>query len=757
MLANAHLGHDNRRAVSLFQTILAEADMRDAWIGLASAYLGLGDANQAVDALGQAMRRHVCGPGIAPLADAIARAAGLSGWDVPVDEVAIGRVEGFVEAWQGGLRGWAAHPGNLEAKPVLILRDASGRAVRRIVCSGEGPDIGRYHSLLRPRRFRVSAGALDGILGPLRVIGQDGRDLLGSPLVPNPPARTVAVPIKPVDRTRRPGRVHVVRWDTPDAVNIAIAAFPDRDVVLLHGDVVLPPDGLRRLKKAAYAASDIGIVTPLLATSPDRASERDRLARQANRSGLIEIPFATEPCVFIKRSCLEEVGGFDGGRFAQGHGAGIDFSLRARDLGWRHVTLPSLVVGYDGEPERRPARDFLRARDARVLRGLHPGYDDLATSAVSNRHLAAARRRLDIARWRALSAPGQRSVVLITHAHGGGVARRVQDAANALRAGGFRPIVVRAPGTIDDGEEGRFADLRFDLPDELAALSRFLRAEEPHWVEVHHTLGHSPAIYEAVRRLKVPYDVHIHDYAWICPRISLVDDRYRYCGEPDLAGCETCIARNGSLTGETIAVGALRRRSGRFLANARRVVVPSTDAAIRPRRYYPGLRTDIVPHGADAGFPRRDPPPGVARVCVLGGIGPHKGFDVLLDCARDAVARNLALEFVVVGDTTGDEDLLATGRVHITGTYRPDEAVELVEEQGATIGFVPSVWPETWCLTLTELWQAGLPVVAFDLGAQAERIRATGRGRVLPLGLPASAINDAIMTAIAQLWRERDI
>jgi hypothetical protein len=39
-----------------------------------------------------------------------------------------------------------------------------------------------------------------------------------------------------------------------------------------------------------------------------------------------------------------------------------------------------------------------------------------------------------------------------------------------------------------------------------------------------------------------------------------------------------------------------------------------------------------------------------------------------------------------------------------------------------------------------------LYTIAFDLGAQAERIRATKRGRVLPLGLPASRINDSLLS-----------
>ena len=147
-----------------------------------------------------------------------------------------------------------------------------------------------------------------------------------------------------------------------------------------------------------------------------------------------------------------------------------------------------------------------------------------------------------------------------------------------------------------------------------------------------------------------------------------------------------------------------------------------------------------------------DPPPvprvdGTVLVCVAGAIGLHKGFHVLLACARDAKKRALDLSFVVAGTTIDDQRLIDTGRVFVTGPYRPEEAVALIRAQGATLALLPSIWPETWCLGLTELWRAGLRVAAFDIGAPAERIRRTGRGFLLPLGLSPRAINDALLNA----------
>ena len=68
------------RAAALFAAISAETDVREAWLGLATARRRLGDATGAAEALAAALRRHVPDPGFAALADAIARDAGAPGW-----------------------------------------------------------------------------------------------------------------------------------------------------------------------------------------------------------------------------------------------------------------------------------------------------------------------------------------------------------------------------------------------------------------------------------------------------------------------------------------------------------------------------------------------------------------------------------------------------------------------------------------------------------------------------------------------------
>jgi GT2 family glycosyltransferase len=567
---------------------------------------------------------------------------------------------------------------------------------------------------------------------------------------------------------------HAQNRGFPASANAGMAAARGNDVVLLNSDTLVPAGWIERLREAAYSAPGIGTATPLsnnasILSYPGAPAENptpdlgatqllDAATWRANTSETVDIPVGVGFCLYLRRDCLDAVGPFRTDVFAQGYGEENDFCLRARRLGWRHVAATGVFVAHQGGASFGGAGRHLQLRNERLLRRLHPGYDRLVAEFCAADPLAEARRRLDVVRWRAAMRGTQGAAILITHDDGGGVEHQVGVSAAVHRKNGLRPIVLRPgrrPGedalVVVDGAAAGFPNLRYALPGEMPALLRLLRAARPVVAEVHHTLHHTPAIYDLVTRLAVPYDVFIHDYVWFCPQVALVGLERRYCGEPAVAQCEACVADAGRIIDERISVQALRDRSGLFLAAARHVFAPSADAAKRMRAHFAGQQVDVAPQGDDAAI--ADPPPprahsGRCRVCLLGAIGLHKGYDILLSCARDAAERQLPLDFVVVGHTIDDARLLATGRVFITGRYEPDEAVPLVRAQQASLALLPSIWPETWSLGLTELWRAGLQVAAFDIGAPAERIRHTGRGFVLPLGLPPRGINNAVVAAV---------
>jgi GT2 family glycosyltransferase len=551
------------------------------------------------------------------------------------------------------------------------------------------------------------------------------------------------------------------------AVNRGLKLNPTHDALLLNSDTLVFGDWLSRLRAAAYSSPTVGTVTPLsnsgsIASYPHvRGGPMDPPAAGAMHSlvattlaeARIEIPVGVGFCLFIRRDCLREIGELDAAVFGKGYGEEVDFCLRARAKGWSHQLAADVYVYHAGGASFGERRTALLDRSRRLVNLKHPGYDRFIARFLALDPLHSVRRRLDARR---LLASRGRFVLVVTLALSGGVDRYVTERCRAIRAEGLQALVLRPTAAAKPGRCELWTDaldvpnLQFDIPRDLDALTTLLHDVKVESVEIQHFMGLDARVLETVRGLPVAYDVVVHDYSWICPRVTLIDGTNRYCGEPEISVCRTCVRRNGSRLTDDISVTSLRARSAIWLKAARRVIAPSSDAAQRLRGYIDDLTVEVRPHTAAslaAPLARRPSRHGALRVALLGAIGTHKGYRVLLECARDAAARALPIEFIVIGHTEHDAPLLATGKVFITGRYHEEEAVHLIQREQPDIAWLPSVWPETWCYTLDYALQAALPVAAFNLGAIAERLRGMGVGELMPLNAAAPQINDRLLAA----------
>jgi GT2 family glycosyltransferase len=552
------------------------------------------------------------------------------------------------------------------------------------------------------------------------------------------------------------------------SVNRAIALHRRRDVVLLNSDTRVFSGWLARLRAAAYSAPKIGTVTPLTnhgsvasypklssaAMDPKSGRALQTLCASTHAGLSADIPVGVGFCMFVRRDCLDAVGALDQEVFGSGYGEEVDFCLRARARGWSHRLAADTFVYHAGGASFGTRRAALLDRSQRLLNLRYPGYDRAIEHFLRRDPLHGMRRALDEARLRAL---GGRVVLLVTLALPGGVNRLVAERCHALRAAGQLPLLLRPKKAGDFRhcelwtDAAELPNLRYDIPSELSALRALLSSLPLAGIELHHFLHLDARLIEVIRALRVPYDVFVHDYSWICPRITLIDGSGHYCGEPEIQVCDACVRRHGTNLGRSIGVGKLRARSTQWLRGARRVTAPSHDTALRFERYFPGLQIAVQPLSTPI-EPSRSiaTVPGVrgsrrVRVALVGTICEHKGYRILLACARDAATRDLPLEFVVVGSSERDPPLLATGRVFITGPYAEAEAPHLLKRERPDVGWCASVWPETWCYTLDYLLEAGVPVLGFDVGAIAERLRTAKRCELMPLQLVPRDINDRLL------------
>ena len=556
------------------------------------------------------------------------------------------------------------------------------------------------------------------------------------------------------------------------SVNIATRAVPELDAIWLNADTEVYDGWIDRLRTAAYSRADVATVTPLTnngticsyprfdADNPANleldGAELDRLAARFNRGALVEAPTGVGFAMYVRRDALCAIGPLDEAAFGRGYGEENDFCQRAISAGWVNLIAADTFVRHFGATSFKGTRADRVEAAMRVLDRRHPGYRASVRSFVADDPLFEHRRVLDLARLARLAS--EENVLIISHRRGGGTEQHVLEEIDRLEARGIS--VFRLSESAEAGHVSLGHSTAAALPS-LQSISlddqwlwRALRVLQISRVQVHHLIGlDSDAPRVLARRLQsanLPYDFVVHDYFSVCPRINMVDLSGSYCGEPGPSACQRCVDLRGSPAGR-VSVRDWRAGYERLLRGAVDVVVPDVDVRERLCRYFPRLANLRVRPHEDALVPCNRPNTprlsGPLRVAIIGAIGPIKGFDAVLDLARFLRRRPGSGELTLIGYSRDDAALRAQG-VEVTGPYLNADVDEMLEAVAPDLIWIPSLWPETYCYTLSIALRSGRPIAAFDLGAQASRLCRVARGHLVPLALAGQP--DALWSELAQ-------
>jgi glycosyltransferase involved in cell wall biosynthesis len=519
-------------------------------------------------------------------------------------------------------------------------------------------------------------------------------------------------------------------------------------------------DWLDRLHEVATSDPTVGTVTPFtnsgtIASYPHWLVENeadpeidsrgiDQIANELHRGKWVEAPTGVGFCMLFTRPCLTAIGDFDAEAFGTGYGEENDFCQRAIRGGWKNAITSGVFVHHDGGQSFGTTKAGKLKGALTTVERRNPGYQQAVSEFIRRDPQASMRAEIDYARIRQRT--GDRAVLMITHNWGGGTERHVQELTKRLEAAGTsvlfcRPVPdnnlafrISHETNLDTPNKG--ALLISDAPEHFINRLRQLGIRHVH---VHNLAGNAVGMakYLAAALVGSPisYDITVHDFLHWCPQINLVGITGQYCGEPDLTSCEGCVRHLGSPVGAR-SVWEWRDGFEQLFRGARRIFTPSNDTAQRIERQLPGLPVQVRPHEAITISPRTRQPTAPTkrwRVGILGAVGESKGRELLANLATFVAKNRLPLTFVVVGYTSNQDTLTSIGNVRVTGQYNESALDRLLERERIDVIFFPALGPETYSYTLTTALKTGLPIVAFDLGAIPERLRAHGVGTILPL------------------------
>lgn len=293
-------------------------------------------------------------------------------------------------------------------------------------------------------------------------------------------------------------------------------------------------------------------------------------------------------------------------------------------------------------------------------------------------------------------------------------------------------------------------------------VERWLAVYRVTLVHVRHLAWQGLGLILAANRLGLPVIFSFHDYYTVCPSVKLLDENLQFCGG-------RCTLSRGECTQELWApqlMPALKHEGiypwqqqfAGVLALCDGFVTTTKPVRDLVLEIFPSLNErpfEVIPHGRDFSelsmLAEPPDPEGPLRVLVPGFIALSKGGEVLLELAGHPLLTHV--EWHVLGTLVGIQSRSLPSNVVVHGAYERDTFNTHVARIRPHLGAVLSLWPETWCHTLTELWSVGVPVLGFDIGAVGERLMTCEGGwQVRPLTAQAVATT-LIFASQPQEWQ----
>ncbi len=323
-----------------------------------------------------------------------------------------------------------------------------------------------------------------------------------------------------------------------------------------------------------------------------------------------------------------------------------------------------------------------------------------------------------------------------------------------IRDGQSVGAVLYGPGSL---ELRRFQfppihdNVLLTCPAREAAFSQVLADCAIDLVHFHHLINHVPSLPLISRAYGIPGILTIYDYFHACTSFNLLDFNRQFCGAENLplAACDVCLSAQFNYPRGSQA----RRRAffARVFDALDHIIFISQDCRDRFEKIYSQTALAQKSSVTDLPLPYDEKPPLVPaaerwaerpiQIVSFGNFTYPKGADVMLRAFNQL--RDGPFEFHLFGRL--DEpypailEALNFPNVRIHRQFNPGSLQAALET--AALSLHISIWPETFCITLSEAIHFGVVPIVSDLGAPGERVQDGVNGFKIPANSPGALVD----------------
>lgn len=260
-------------------------------------------------------------------------------------------------------------------------------------------------------------------------------------------------------------------------------------------------------------------------------------------------------------------------------------------------------------------------------------------------------------------------------------------------------------------------------------------------VHIMHLINHSFDLPQVANKLNIPVILSIHDFYFLCPFYTLLDENNKYCEGLCQDNNKNCYVPWNILedinSKEIIPIW--RKNVLNMFSFVEYFIAPSDFIKNLFLSIYDNesiineINFKIIEHGRDFPklskiyneIPSKDKP--IKILCLANNIDVMKGLNVIKDIKKED--SNDLIEFHFLGNC--HESLKDYGIEH--GSYKREEFYDKVFEIKPSFVGIFSIWPESFCHTLTEAWSCGIPVLGSNVGVVKERILKNKGGWIIDI------------------------